>query len=86
MNQDDAFIKNQKDEQSYIKHIELENQKALQREENARKRLHDLNFQNNKILNQQLQEKENKKLAQKKQENIIAQRLTEDISREESLK
>ena len=86
MNQDDVFIKNQKEEQAFIRHIELENQKAIQKEENARKNLYEQNMRNHKILNDQLREKENKKIAQKRQEVLIAKKLTEDIHKEEVLK
>lgn len=82
MAQDVAILNSRKDEQAYIKHISEEEKRAAEKAMKEQlikdKRKHD----NSAMLDMQLKEKEIEREHKKRQEEIIAKMLSEEVSRE----
>ena len=82
ISQDEAILNSTKDEKAYIKHIEEEEKRAIQKEISEKQLKFKKNKDNYNVLDQQIREKEMIKIRKKQNEEIMAQQLTEDVNRE----
>jgi hypothetical protein len=75
-----TFIDSRKDEAAYIKHLELENQKAEKESQLEIKKRIKMKNENFYLLDEQMREKERKQMAVKKNQELISQKLANEMN------
>jgi len=78
MEQDPAVLNSKKDEQSYIKSIELGEKKAIKKEFDEKQNRDFTKKQNNDLLSKQVQEKKMYKITEKEQRELIAKQYQQE--------